>query len=529
MHVENSSAEVENKSQESRPDALIDPLDPLDPHDPLSWSTSRKLTILLVVGLWILLGTSNMIIIAPALQIIPVEFHSSFDTSTYLVGGPLLAYGVSSFLWVPLGNRYGIRLVFILGSLAAACMDCWAARTTSFGSLVAARTLASMFYAPPETLAPQLVGDVFHFKDRAKAMTWIGILQASGFSGGPLIGAFIIQNQALGWRWIEWILAIITFGAAVLMIFLLPETQYTRCRRETTTLTRSWKDELRFWPVSGGGPPKEHRSGGIQKPEVMSLLAYAYHSVAHGLATILPYFGHPVIILNTAFFSLTLLVTSYTLVFLLASGVAHKPNSRQTTQSITYLTVYPFSVGNSGLTFIAPLIGTWLAMLFCGVLADRLFTRLTRKEGRKPKPERRLPLLIVTGVVGIGGSLLFGICTQEKCHWVAPLFGSCFVSFCFISSLSISFAYLLDVYEAKMDTVMVIDNGMKNLAAFGISYAIVPWNTSAGYTVPFAVMAVILLVAHLLMALVYFKGEQMRKWSAQHFESARTTHHGDAF
>jgi MFS family permease len=166
-----------------------------DPHDPLTWSLSRKLTILLVVGIWILLGTSNMIIIGPALQTIPLEFNSSFNTSTYLVGGPLLAYGISSFLWVPLGNRYGVRLTFVVAALCAGCMDCWAAKATSFGNLVAARTLASFFYAPPETLAPQLVGDVFPLKDRAKAMTWIGILQASGFSGGPLVGAFIIQDR----------------------------------------------------------------------------------------------------------------------------------------------------------------------------------------------------------------------------------------------------------------------------------------------------------------------------------------------
>ena len=74
-------------------------------------------------------------------------------------------------------------------------MDCWAAKATNFGSLVAARTLASVFYAPPETLAPQLIGDVFYLKDRAKAMTWVNILQASGFSSGPLIGSLIIQNQ----------------------------------------------------------------------------------------------------------------------------------------------------------------------------------------------------------------------------------------------------------------------------------------------------------------------------------------------
>jgi hypothetical protein len=80
-----------------------------------------------------------------------------------------------------------------------------------------------------------------------------------------------------------------------------------------------------------------------------------------------------------------------------------------------------------------------------------------------------------------------------------------------------------------MDTVMVIYNGMKNLAAFGISYAIVPWNTSAGYSVPFGVLAVVLFVAHLLMLVVYLKGEALRRWTAQRFVTARTSHHGDAF
>lgn len=80
-----------------------------------------------------------------------------------------------------------------------------------------------------------------------------------------------------------------------------------------------------------------------------------------------------------------------------------------------------------------------------------------------------------------------------------------------------------------MDMVMVIYNGMKNLAAFGISYAIVPWNTSAGYSVPFGVMAVILFMAHLLMVLNYFKGEALRSWTAGRFKTAKVTHHGDAF
>jgi MFS family permease len=152
--------------------------------------------------------------------------------------------------------------------------------------------------------------------------------------------------------------------------------------------------------------------------------------------TIFPYFCHPIILLNMAFFSLCLVTNSYLLVSLslLARLINPGPDThclllQQTSQSLTYLIVYPFSIGESGLTFIAPLIGTWLAMLFCGLLADRLYMRWAKREGGRPKPEHRLPLLVVTGVMGVGGLLLFGICTQEKCHWVGPLFGSAFGEF----------------------------------------------------------------------------------------------------
>lgn len=165
-----------------------------DPHDPLGWTTARKFTILIIIGLWVFVGTFNMIIIGPALQIVPVDLDSSFSSSTYLIGGPLLAYGVASFCWVPLANRRGSRLVFVLTAVAAACMSVWGAKATTFGSLVAARTLASGFFASPETLAPQMIGDVFYIKDRAKGIAWINIVQATGYAAGPLFGSFIVQD-----------------------------------------------------------------------------------------------------------------------------------------------------------------------------------------------------------------------------------------------------------------------------------------------------------------------------------------------
>lgn len=167
----------------------------LEHHNPLQWPALQKLAVLSVSGLWILLGTSNMTIIAPALEIISEEFQAPITKSAYLIGSPLLAYGVTSLVWVPLGNRFGVRAVYFCSSFAAACFSIWAARASSFASLMAARTLASAMFAPPETLAPAMVGDVFCPGSRAKAMSFITILQAIGFAGAPIVGSGIVVDE----------------------------------------------------------------------------------------------------------------------------------------------------------------------------------------------------------------------------------------------------------------------------------------------------------------------------------------------
>jgi hypothetical protein len=102
------------------------------------------------------------------------------------------------------------------------------------------------------------------------------------------------------------------------------------------------------------------------------------------------------------------------------------------------------------------------------------------------------------------------------------------VFFSFISSASVILAYLLDVYKARMDAVMVPFNGVKNVAAFAISYAIIPWNTKAGYTIPFVVLGILLLVAHLVVGLVWWKGEAMRSWTEKRLSTGKRKHHGEA-
>ena len=227
-----------------------------DANDPLNWSTTRKVTIIITVAAWIFLGTFNMIIIGSAFFQITAEFHNDFALTTYLVGGPLLSYGVASLFWVAAGNRFGVRLCFFLSSVVAGCFSIWSAKAATFGQLVAARTLASIAFASPETLGPQVAADVFFLKDRAKCIAFITAMQASGFAIGPLAGGFIVRD--LGWRWTEWVMTILAFSIAVVIFCILPETQYTSDLNHAVK-RRSLTQEFKFTRVSGSGRAKVHR------------------------------------------------------------------------------------------------------------------------------------------------------------------------------------------------------------------------------------------------------------------------------
>ncbi len=101
--------------------------------------------------------------------------------------------------------------------------------------------------------------------------------------------------------------------------------------------------------------------------------------------------------------------------------------------------------------------------------------------------------------------------------------------FSFAVSANVAQTYLVDVYLARADAALVIVNGFKPWASFGLSYALVPWNTASGYAIPFGVLAVIAFSAYIPLAIFWWKGVQIRAWTEKIWKDARPTHHGDAF
>jgi hypothetical protein len=92
-----------------------------------------------------------------------------------------------------------------------------------------------------------------------------------------------------------------------------------------------------------------------------------------------------------------------------------------TSNSFIYEIVYGFSIKQVGLTSFAPLIAVWLAVPYAGILNDWVINRLRRRSTFQP--EWRLGFFLLTAILAPVGSIIVGVCANNKEHWITPMIG----------------------------------------------------------------------------------------------------------
>lgn len=88
---------------------------------------------------------------------------------------------------------------------------------------------------------------------------------------------------------------------------------------------------------------------------------------------------------------------------------------------------YGFSSRSSSLAYLGIGIGSIFGLFLAGGLSDRMLKALTTKNGGEPKPEYRLPLMIIGGFLVPVGLFWYGWSAQEKTHYIVPIIGTSFL------------------------------------------------------------------------------------------------------
>jgi EmrB/QacA subfamily drug resistance transporter len=185
--------------------------------------------VLTVVLLGLLSVNVTFTILAVALPRIGRELHTTPNTMTWVITGPLLLFGITAPVLGKAGDLVGHRKVYWLGLAGAAVVAVGAAMAPNAPSLIAVRTLGGMEGAATGAASMALIFSVFEPGDRVKAMGFWSLVGAGGPVIGVAIGGPIIQH--FGWRWIFAVQAPCILVALVLAVLVLPETAKGRRQR----------------------------------------------------------------------------------------------------------------------------------------------------------------------------------------------------------------------------------------------------------------------------------------------------------
>lgn len=139
-------------------------------------------------------------IVGIALPTIAADLGATSAGLQWTVNGYALTLAALLLLGGSLGDRYGRRRLFLIGTVAFAGASVLCALAPTVGLLVAARALQGVGGAllTPGSLA--ILQGSFRAGDRARAIgAWSGLSGAAG-AIAPFLGGWIVQQA--GWRWV---------------------------------------------------------------------------------------------------------------------------------------------------------------------------------------------------------------------------------------------------------------------------------------------------------------------------------------
>jgi predicted MFS family arabinose efflux permease len=153
-------------------------------------------------------------LVAPLIPALSREFHIAAQVIGLLVPAFLLPYGFSTLVYGPLSDRIGRRPILLVLLALIVIATAGAATARSIGQLMAWRIAGGIVAGGIIPIALALIGDLFPYEQRGRALGWIFGAIAGGAAFGSTCGALLYP--LMGWRVV--FLAVAVAGVIVLFI-----------------------------------------------------------------------------------------------------------------------------------------------------------------------------------------------------------------------------------------------------------------------------------------------------------------------
>lgn len=200
---------------------------------------NRNKRLLLMLGLMTFLASGDNYSAAPLLLDISRDLGVGFGQATLSVTAYMLAFGLFTILFGPLGDRFGKTRILKWAAFGTAVFSCMGAAAFDLGSLIVFRAVNGAFAAGIFPVSIALVGESIGKEHRQKAIGKVMGMMFLGTASATAIGGLIAYIGS--WRHVYLAYGIAEFVIAVIMLKMLAPSAGTI---ETLHLGRIYKKAL---------------------------------------------------------------------------------------------------------------------------------------------------------------------------------------------------------------------------------------------------------------------------------------------
>ncbi|EEA27980.1 hypothetical protein TMatcc_003711 [Talaromyces marneffei ATCC 18224] len=403
---------------------------PDDPLHPQNWPTKKKVLTSVMLAYTSLVSTFGSSIYANATTSLASIYHVSTEVTLLGLSLYVLGFATGPICWAPLSELRGRKLPIMIGMTGLTLFQFAVATAKDLQTVLICRFFAGFFGACPIAVVAAVFSDMFDNRFRGVAITVFSLTVFMGPLVAPFIGGFIVDSY-LGWRWTQYLVAIMASAALVLDVFFLDETYppivLMEKAAELRRRTRNWGIHAKQEEIEVDF--RELVSKNFSRPikilisEPIVLLLSIYMAFIYGL--------------------LYLFMTAYPIVFQQIHG---------------------FGRGIGGLPYFGMAVGELMAGIFIIALQPS-YNRKLEANNNIPVPEWRLPPAIIGGISFSAGLFWFGWSGYKAdIHWIVPTLSGLLTGFGLLSIFLQCLNYLVDAYLLFAASAIAANTFLRSLA-----------------------------------------------------------------
>jgi len=164
---------------------------------------TRTIWTFVVTSLGLFMVVLDNLVVTTALPVIRTDLDASIEQLEWTVNAYTLTFAVLLLTGAALGDRFGRRLLFVIGLAVFTGASAAAALAPSAEWLIAARAVQGMGAAVVLPLTLTILSEAVPRERRGVALgAWSGVAGLA-VAAGPLVGGAVVEG--ISWQWIFWL------------------------------------------------------------------------------------------------------------------------------------------------------------------------------------------------------------------------------------------------------------------------------------------------------------------------------------